>query len=131
MSKLHDVASLLLEKAAEDQYILQTLAGDPKAADAAIGFHAQQAVEKLIKAVLANRGIEFPHTHDIQYLLHMIEQHHLPTPPDTDEVLSLTAYAVEYRYGRLPSQPQEPLNRNWGVAIVEAFRAWAEELVGP
>lgn len=130
MSKWHDIASLLLEKAAEDQYILETVAGDPKAPNAAIGFHAQQAVEKLIKSVLASRGIEFPHTHDIQYLLEVIEQHQLPAPPDIDQVLSLAPYAVEYRYGRLPSEPQEPLDRKWAVAVVAAFRSWTEKLVG-
>jgi HEPN domain-containing protein len=36
-------------------------------------FHAQQAVEKAIKAVLLSRGIEFPLTHDIEDLLQIAE----------------------------------------------------------
>ena len=31
-----------------------------------IGFHAQQAVEKLLRAVLANRNVEYPRVHDIR-----------------------------------------------------------------
>jgi HEPN domain-containing protein len=30
-----------------------------------VGFHCQQAVEKALKAVLAERGADFPYTHDV------------------------------------------------------------------
>ena len=36
-------------------------------------FHAQQAAEKAIKAVMILRGIEFPYTHDLSRLLTMLE----------------------------------------------------------
>ena len=35
-------------------------------------FHAQQAAEKSIKAVLLHQGIEFPFTHNLQLLLYLL-----------------------------------------------------------
>lgn len=63
-----------------------------------VGFHAQQAAEKFIKALLVRYQIEFPKTHSIGVLLQLVAQvdqdlvHHL-TPADV-----LTPYGVEFRY---------------------------------
>ena len=38
----------------------------------AVGFHAQQAAEKLTKAVLVRHQIEFPKTHDIALLRRLL-----------------------------------------------------------
>ena len=40
-----------------------------KISDEIVGFHAQQAVEKWLKAVLGSRGIEFEYTHDLRRLI--------------------------------------------------------------
>ena len=52
-----ELARLLLRKAKQDQYAMNRLLDDPSAPDEVIGFHAQQAVEKMIKAVLAHRQL--------------------------------------------------------------------------
>lgn len=62
MSPEREQAALLLRKAREDQAVIAKLADDPQIADSAVGFHAQQAVEKALKAVLAARGDDFPWT---------------------------------------------------------------------
>ncbi|MEX2194164.1 MAG: HEPN domain-containing protein [Thermoleophilaceae bacterium] len=80
MSPDKEQADLLLRKARDDQHVLIALAGDPGAADAVLGFHAQQAVEKAMKAVLASRGEDFPWTHDLQLLLRRIEAAGVPWP---------------------------------------------------
>lgn len=72
-----EVAQLLLEKATGDLAALRVLAADQNQADHVVGFHAQQAVEKSIKAVLASREIEIPMTHDLGYLVTLVEA--LPT----------------------------------------------------
>lgn len=63
-----------------------------------ICFHAQQAAEKAIKAVLLSRGIDFPLTHDIQELLDIIEEGGFVLSLDILDSSSLTPYAVEARY---------------------------------
>jgi len=40
----------------------------------AIGFHSQQAVEKSLKAALVMHKIDFKRSHDIYYLLNLIEE---------------------------------------------------------
>ncbi len=56
-----------------------------------VGFHAQQAAEKFIKAFLVCHQIEFSKTHNIALLTQ--------TGAGVD---SLTSYAVEFRYPIFP-----------------------------
>ncbi len=59
-----DLARQLLELAAADELAARTLSDAAGISDAIVGFHAQQSVEKALKAVLASHEIEFPFTHD-------------------------------------------------------------------
>ena len=63
-----------------------------------VGFHAQQAAEKYIKAFLVRHQIEFPKTHDIAVLRQLVGQ----VDPQTAERLAkaeiLTPYGVTFRY---------------------------------
>ena len=60
-------------------------------------FHAQQAAEKALKAVLVHHGIRAPRSHDVAYLMAK-----LPTgvgiPPSLLDLPTLTKYAVQQRY---------------------------------
>ena len=93
-----DLARLLLRKAAGDVSTLRALRGDRAIPDEILGFHAQQAVEKLLKAVLASRGVEFPRTHDLALLLSLVKHHGVAAPPELTEADALTPWAVEFRY---------------------------------
>lgn len=57
-----DVPSVLLGLACDDELAARALLPVKGVTDAIVGFHAQQAVEKSLKAVLAYRGVAFPHT---------------------------------------------------------------------
>ena len=48
-------AVVLAHKAKDDAKAMQLLAPNPEISDEIIGFHAQQAVEKWLKAVLGSR----------------------------------------------------------------------------
>ena len=63
-------------------------------------FHLQQCSEKLIKAVLDFHQIKFPHTHDLQSLINLLEAHKIELN-NIEELLPLSAYAVEGRYAIL------------------------------
>jgi HEPN domain-containing protein len=54
---LAEVSRILLKKAQEDATAVREFAANPEIADSIIGFHAQQAVEKWLKAVTAARGV--------------------------------------------------------------------------
>lgn len=63
-----------------------------------VAFHLQQTAEKLLKAMLSARSVEFPRTHDVEALLDLA----LPTDPELEcfrePLLGLASYAVEMRY---------------------------------
>src|SRR5262245_66541237 len=65
---------------------------------AQVCFHAQQAAEKALKAVLLYQKIEFPLIHDIEALLEIATQSGVSLPSDVAEAGALTPYAVEARY---------------------------------
>ncbi|HXR60842.1 MAG TPA: HEPN domain-containing protein [Solirubrobacterales bacterium] len=62
-------AAVLARKASDDATAMQLLAKNQEISDEIIGFHAQQAVEKWLKAVLGSRGVEFEYTHDLHRLI--------------------------------------------------------------
>src|SRR6266705_630907 len=67
-------------------------------------FHAQQATEKAIKAVLLHRGIRFPYVHDIGELIRLLKRKAVSVPLRVWKTRELTDYAIETRYPGL-SEP--------------------------
>jgi predicted DNA binding CopG/RHH family protein len=59
--KAGEHARLFLRKAEQDEFVLALPLGSPESPEEAVGFHAQQAVEKRIKAVLTSvRSTKMP-----------------------------------------------------------------------
>src|SRR5680860_129870 len=58
--KPRNQTQLLLRKARSHRIALDHVGPDPTFADMIVGFHAQQAIEKLIKAVLSHNQIAYP-----------------------------------------------------------------------
>jgi len=65
----------------------------PKVLFEGLCFHAQQAVEKAMKAVLIAKGIPPPKTHNIRTLLDLLPQEVI-APQEIEDAASLTDYAV-------------------------------------
>ena len=63
----------------------------------AICFHAQQRVEKYLKALLLSRGKSFPKTHDVEQLLALLPAQDRPQLSG-EEQDKLTDYATAARY---------------------------------
>ena len=61
-----------------------------------ICFHAQQAVEKYLKAFLAFHDVDFPRTHDVDYLL--MECQKINNESFNLDLKSLTEFGVSVRY---------------------------------
>ena len=62
----------LLHKATQDEAVLAELAVDSKFDDETVGFHAQQAAEKLLKAWLSYLGVNYPKTHRLETLIDLL-----------------------------------------------------------
>lgn len=123
-----DTPDVLLAKAGEDERTLTLLAGHHEADDAAIGFHAQQAVEKSLKAVLSARDIRYAWRHDLDYLADLVEDAGAELPAPRDDIVWLTPWAAEFRY-EMP-HADEPLDRERAIRTVALMRTWAQRLAG-
>lgn len=65
---------------------------------AQIGFHAQQAIEKLLKALLTAYGVEPEDQHSLSRLIEQVRRLDRDTADRAGDVARLTQYAVYYRY---------------------------------
>jgi HEPN domain-containing protein len=111
-------ARSLLRMAQKDFTALNGMARDSVTfADEIFGFHAQQAVEKGLKAWICLHGIEYPYTHQIGRLITILEQ----AGEDMDIYLSLdqyTVFSVLARYEEGDAALDEPLNREGVIAEI-------------
>jgi len=124
---LLDEVQKFIRKAAEDEVILRKHVNDPEVSDSIWGFHAQQAIEKLFKAVLIKRSILFPKTHDLTALFELLEQsNHNPLPFLLDELDLLTAFAVIFRYDDFE---EITLDRAQTYKLILSVKKWAENEV--
>jgi HEPN domain-containing protein len=119
-----DVARVLLAKAIEDEVLVRTVVDNPDIGDAIVGFHAQQAVEKLAKAVLTAHGIAFAKTHDLDYLIDLVEKNEIAAPDELEAAESLSTWAVESRYD---DEETPALDRKGTLELLSPLRLWAEQ----
>jgi len=123
-------SELLLRKAAQDEFTVEKLIPDPESPDEVIGFHAQQAVEKILKAVLAHLAVPWRRTHDLLELIDTIRASGVPFPEELEEIRFLTHFAAAFRYDELPQEAEEPFDRVWALDCVRRTRAWARSILG-
>ena len=112
---------------ARSDLALASVALPPDALHNELCFHAQQAAEKSLKALLLHYGIEFPSTHDISYLMELLPPS-LGLPPDAEEIAQLTNFAVMFRYpGGYEDITEE--EHQWALAMTRIVYDWAATLM--
>lgn len=122
-----DVFRELLNTARSDLKALGNMI-DPNAFDDRVfGFHAQQAIEKALKAWLNYLQGTHPFTHDLSLLLHVLESQGVAVDAYW-EFLDLSGYAVRFRYETLP-EGEEPLDRATLLRDITALIERVEGLV--
>lgn len=120
MGERPDLPGDLLALAREDLVAAEALANDERVSDSSVGFHAQQAVEKALKAVIASRDLEFPFTHDLGLLMQLCQDTGLDLPPELADVDRLTPYAAAIRYGLgNPKAVDAEVAIHWAALTVE------------
>jgi HEPN domain-containing protein len=120
-----ELAALLARKATDDAVALREFAANAEIADTILGFHAQQAVEKWLKSILARLAIDFEYTHDLRHLIDLVERGGIEIPFPIPTVVLLTEYAVPLRYDELLDA--EPLDRKATVTLVDEIGTWADD----
>jgi HEPN domain-containing protein len=87
-----------LEKATDDLSAAELLVEGELATYWTVSFHAQQAAEKALKALLTRHQIEFVRTHSIGELLQLAEPAASGISARLDTARDLTRHAVLHRY---------------------------------
>jgi HEPN domain-containing protein len=131
MASEQDLAEQLLRRADEDAAGAKGMLPIDEVADVLVCFHAQQAVEKALKAVLAARGVEFAHRHDLRVLIGQCENAGVRLPEELVEVDLLSPYAAELRYDddTVHAVERETASR-WATSAVQWARGLVEEAGG-
>lgn len=128
MPEAGDLAKVLARKAEGDAKVARKLAPDFDIDDEAVGFHAQQAIEKWLKAVMALRGLEEARIHDLGRLLEILDGAGIDLPSSADRLDDLSIYAVPLRYADLLDA--EPLDRQGTIRLIEEVGGWAATQLG-
>lgn len=120
-----ELATRWLLRARADLVAARTL--EAGAVDAwIVGFHAQQAIEKAIKAALVFEQIEFPRTHDLERLAGLVPSGwELDLP--SDRLARISEFGAETRYppegwNEVPSPTAAEVRD--AVSAAEAAVAW-------
>lgn len=112
-----DHAKLLLLMASKDIKALDLMIMPESVDDEIFGFHAQQAVEKTLKAWISLAGGAYAKNHDLSMLL--LTLHGLGCDIEKlKDLISLNAFAAQFRYEALEPD-DEPLDRQETRAQVQ------------
>ena len=121
-----EMAAELMAAAKSDFKALTNMMSSDAFDDRIFGFHAQQAVEKTLKAWLNLLDQSHPLTHDLSLLLHELEQQ----GANVDAYwwfVDLSGYAVRFRY-EVSMEGEEPLERDELLDAVENLIEYVDEL---
>jgi HEPN domain-containing protein len=129
MRNPHDYALTLLQLADRDVRAFLALKNDVEwnVDPHTICFHAQQGVEKSLKAVLVSRNLEVGRTHDLNKLFYQIEELSISFPISLEELSKLNPYAVTVRYDDLEV---DTITVNEAEKMLAKVFEWAKAVIG-
>ena len=119
-------AQALLRAAGRDRKTVELLLQHRDAPASSVGFHAQQYLEKVIKAVLVSNAVIFRRTHDLEELADLLGRQGIEPPLPKDQLKQLNPFAVIIRYQDI----EITLTDIDTVAeIMENAQAWVERQI--
>jgi HEPN domain-containing protein len=116
-------------KSLEDEVLLDEVLASARVRDNVIGFHCQQAAEKLPKALLSHLMVRFRRTHDLRELMDLLTDSGHALPLALMDLDILTPYAVEFRYEFLAQEQETPLDHQGARELLHKLRAWVENQI--
>jgi HEPN domain-containing protein len=116
-----DHARQLLAMAEADHMALTHMLDVRAFPEQIFGFHAQQAIEKGLKAWISVLRRPYPKSHDLSVLVGVLEQAGADLA-DFPELEDYTAFAVQYRYESYDAA-DEPLDRPKVVRLTKDLLA--------
>jgi len=124
----HEQALLLLKKAMEDAALLAEVLSSERISNEIFGFHAQQAAEKLLKALLSEFSVNFPRTHNLRLLVDLLADAGHSLPSSLGDLDLLTPYGTLFRYEDIPSEVG--LDRKTAFEMITVLHEFVEQKLG-
>jgi HEPN domain-containing protein len=91
-------ARLMLRLARDDLAALEVMETSSRISPSIYGFHAQQAVEKALKAWLSLLDVMYPRIHVLYELFNQLEDRGATAVSKFRQLQDLTPFAVQFRY---------------------------------
>lgn len=128
MKEKFDLVKEWFHKAEHDIGIVELALRNDVVFTDVICYHCQQAVEKYLKGCLITLEIDFKRTHDLSYLLDLLNDHTKIEPEYFDFADILNSYAIEIRY---PDDWYEPTKSEAKEAyrISKSFKLLSEDII--
>lgn len=127
MPREHGMPADWLGYAYSDLDIARQEPPTPRVRRETLCFHAQQAAEKAIKAVLLAQRVEVPRTHNLGVLLELVPKA-VPVPVEVSRAGELSDYAVVLRYPG-ESEAVTPAEHQRAVELAAQVVLWAEQVL--
>ena len=124
MTPQREEAGRYLRLARRDEAAFRALLNSVTVDFAVACFHAQQAVEKALKAVMFLHGLEFRRTHDLEELSGSLTDAGINNPLEAEELRRLTPYAVEFRYD---DEPMPLVSPEQAIEYTSRVLVWADK----
>ena len=93
----------------------------------AVCFHAQQCIEKYLKAILEKKGILVRKIHALPILLDQCADSHPFLIAMRNDMVRLSTYAVEFRY---PGESASSTDAKEAIRIMKLSRSELREVLG-
>jgi HEPN domain-containing protein len=121
-----DHARQLLDMANKDHSALSHMVDSANFSDEVFGFHAQQTIEKALKAWIAVQGLVYPKSHDVSALVKILRDdgEDLSKFPDLEDY---TVFAVQYRYEAYDSE--DDIDRGEAIEKTRTFLAHVQGIL--
>jgi HEPN domain-containing protein len=119
-------ARALLRAAGQDWKTVELLLQHPDAPLSSVCFHAQQYIEKALKAVLVSNAVIFRRTHDLEELADLLKQKEIEPPLPKDQLKRLNPFAVTIRY---EDMELTLIDIQTVAEMMENGRAWVERQI--
>ncbi len=124
MTPQRDEAERFLRLARRDEAAFHALLASSTVDFAVACFHAQQAVEKALKAVMFLHKLEFRRTHDLEELAGTLVDAGINIPLEEEALRRLTPYAVEFRYD---DESMPLVSPEQAISYTSQMVAWADK----
>lgn len=123
----HEQAVLFVKKALDDLQLLDEVLSSKKVSDDIFGFHAQQATEKFLKALLSEHALSFPRTHNLRLLMDLLSDAGYTLPANLADLDQLTPFGTLFRYEDITTNVR--IDRNAVLRQIKALREFVEKQI--